>query len=135
MKKIGNSFGIVWTPDGSHLIKIGATARKGSGKIHVDGDMGHDFLVSLENVILYLQEMDQMDLERTNITLSIPVRVRVIHINYLVAIFAKTAVINTFMFVPMRSCVEHLGRADLQRSEIKKQFLEITRLPLVDQYF
>lgn len=72
LDKSGSAYGIAWAPTGSQLIQIKTTITKGSGKVSVECDVGHDFLLSLEQVIEYLQEFKGFNLNKSNIKIFIP---------------------------------------------------------------
>ena len=72
MHKIGQAYGLVWSSEGSSLIQIKTTIRKGSGKLAVNGDIGHDFLLSIEAAINLYHHLYKFDLDAFNITFHIP---------------------------------------------------------------
>lgn len=75
MQKIGEAIGLAWTPDGSRLIQIKCKIKKGTGKLYIEGDMGHDFLVSIENIILLLNKQLNMSFDNLNITVTMPTKI------------------------------------------------------------
>lgn len=72
MHKIGYATGLVWTPTGSSLVQIKATLRKGSGRLAIDGDIGLDFLLSLENAIELAANHTELNLAKINMTITVP---------------------------------------------------------------
>lgn len=72
MHRIGQAHGLVWTPDGSSLVQIKTIIRKGTGKLAVDGDIGHDFLKGIEIAINLFHDVKKFDMEKVNITFTIP---------------------------------------------------------------
>lgn len=64
--------GTAWMPESSSLVQIRAIIRKGSGKLCVDGDIGHDILVAIETGLLVLNAIKRLDIDKTNITFEIP---------------------------------------------------------------
>jgi ATP-dependent Lon protease len=72
MRAVGQTNGLVWSPDGANLIQIKTLARKGRGKLLVEGDIGHDFLVALETAVYLLQFNVDIDIEKYNLTIKVP---------------------------------------------------------------
>lgn len=67
--KIGVSKGIYWTQKkGAKLFKIITTIKKGTGRLYIEGNIGHDLLESIETVLHILKN----SLKAMDIVIKLP---------------------------------------------------------------
>lgn len=71
-KKVGQAYGLVWTPGGSSLIQIKTKVRKGRGTLTIEGDIGHEFMVAIETAYNLLDHTNEVELSAYNITCTVP---------------------------------------------------------------
>ncbi len=72
MQAKGSAVGLIWTSEGSSLIQLKAKVRKGTGKITINGDVDHDFLIAVEIAYNLFNSSSDTNLELCNITLDVP---------------------------------------------------------------
>ena len=65
VKRIGVAKGIYWSPKKSDIFEIKTTIKKGSGKLLINGNIGYQLLITIENVIYLFKDrnLNKLDIE------------------------------------------------------------------------